>query len=159
MGIIFQNQCMIMRSRLIIGWRELISLPDLGVRRLHAKIDTGARSSAIHAESVLEVFQRGQMCVRFEVITDDDLGTRSVCTLPVLDRRHVMNSGGKRELRYFVNTTLCMGGRCWPIQLSLTTRHQLRYSMLIGRQALGGRVVIYPGRRYLTGEPTADLSE
>jgi len=145
----------IMRSRIIIGWRELVSLPDLGVSRLHAKIDTGARSSAIHAESISEFSEHGQACVRFEVITDDDLGTRSVCTLPVHDRRHVMNSGGKRELRYFVHTTLCMGGKCWPIQLSLTTRHQLRYSMLIGRQAMGGRVVIHPGRRYLAGEPTS----
>jgi len=143
-----------MRSRIIIGWRELVSLPDLGVSRLHAKIDTGARSSAIHAEAISEFSEQGQAFVRFEVITDDDLGTRSVCTLPVHDRRHVMNSGGKRELRFFVRTTLCMGGKCWPIQLSLTTRHQLRYSMLIGRQAMGGRVVIHPGRRYLAGEPT-----
>lgn len=143
-----------MRSRIIIGWRELVSLPELGVSRLHAKIDTGARSSAIHAEAISEFSEQGQACVRFEVITDDDLGTRSVCTLPVHDRRHVMNSGGKRELRFFVRTTLCMGGKCWPIQLSLTTRHQLRYSMLIGRQAMGGRVVIHPGRRYLAGEPT-----
>ena len=141
-----------------IGWRELIALPELKVTRLHAKIDTGARSSAIHAENIQPFLKSDKPWISFEVITDDDKDTLQECQMPVSDQRFVMNSGGKRELRYFVRTKLCISHYSWPIDLSLTTRNKLKYSMLIGREALGRRVIIAPGHRYLTGEPNPNLN-
>ncbi len=142
-----------------IGWRELIALPELNVTRLHAKIDTGARSSAIHAEKISPFSKDGNPWISFEVNTDDDTDLLQQCEMPVSDQRYVMNSGGKRELRYFVRTILCIANHSWPIDLSLTTRNKLKYSMLIGREALGKRVIIAPGHRYLTGEPKPESNK
>ena len=141
------------KNKINIGWRELVALPELNITCLHAKIDTGARSSAIHAES-LEVFrEQGVEMVRFETVANDERDEIVQCCLPVSARKTVTNSGGQRELRYFVKTVLVLADRSWRISLSLTTRHQMRFAMLIGREAMGSHVAIYPNRKYLAGSP------
>lgn len=148
-----------MEKVLKIGWRELVALPELNIECLHAKVDTGARSSAIHAESIHQVTEGGIEKVHFDTIANDTTQTTVHCCLPIADRRYVMNSGGSRELRYFVKTELCLGSASWPIELSLTTRHKLRFSMLLGREALKRKVIIAPGRRYLAGPPEIHLNK
>ena len=144
-----------MRPVIKIGWREVVAFPELQVTCMHAKIDTGARSSSIHAESINCYSKGSDPWISFKVMTNDTEGTLTECRMPVSDRRYVMNSGGTRELRYFVRTHLSISSFSWMIDLSLTTRHKLRYSVLIGREALGRRVIISPGRRYLAGTPTS----
>jgi hypothetical protein len=143
-----------MKPLIKIGWREIVALPELNIECLHAKIDTGARSSAIHAESIRQVQEDGIDKVHFDTISNDTTQTIVHCCLPIVDKRYVMNSGGSRELRYFVRTKLCLGPGSWDIELSLTTRHKLRFSMLLGREAMKRNILISPGRRYLAGPPS-----
>jgi len=135
---------------LVIGWREWVSLPALGVERIKAKIDTGARSSSLHAYDV-EVFQRrGAEHVRF-LLHPIQRSTRETVRAEALlvDRRMVRSSGGHETLRPVIETTLELGGRRWPIEVTLVNRDAMGFRMLLGRQALRGRTVIDPSRSFL----------
>lgn len=135
----------------IIGWREWLALPELGVPGVKAKIDTGARSSALHVVD-LEVFEeRGRSRVRFVL---HPLRKRSgiaiVCTADVIDQRVVSDSGGHRERRWVIRTPVALGSRQWPIELSLTNREDMLFRMLLGRTAMQG-LLIDPRRSYRHG--------
>lgn len=136
----------------VIGWREWVALPDLGITGIKAKIDTGARSSAIHAFDV-ETFQhQGQNRVRFKV---NPLQRDSLCVVvvevPLLDERVVRNSGGHGQLRAVIETSVNVGGQIWPIELTLTNRDVMGFRMLLGRQAIRHRFLVDSGRSYLQG--------
>jgi hypothetical protein len=144
---------------LLIGWREWVGLPDLGAARVNAKIDTGARTSAIHAWEIMPYEKRGQPWVRFifhplQADTDDGL----TCTARVLDERQVRSSSGHAERRFVIRTTLALGGRSWPIEVTLAQRDQMGFRMLIGRTALRGRTLVDPSRSYLCREAPAAKS-
>lgn len=138
---------------LLIGWREWVGLPDLGAARVNAKIDTGARTSSIHAWEIMPYEKRGRRWVRFifhplQLDTDDGL----TCTAPVLDERLVRSSSGHAERRFVIRTTLALGGQSWPIEVTLAQRDQMGFRMLIGRTALRRRAVVDPSRSYLCRE-------
>lgn len=142
----------------VIGWREWLALPDLGVHAVKAKIDTGARSSTLHAFD-LERFERGgRPWVRF-VVHPVQRSTRETVTAEalLLDERHIRNSGGKQQLRPVILTTVDLAGDCWPIELTLTNRDEMGFRMLLGRQAVRNRYVVDAGRSFLatprSGEP------
>jgi hypothetical protein len=141
------------RQQQTIGWREWVALPDLGVGRIKAKVDTGARTSALHAFHI-EGFERdGRAWARFEVHPNQRTTAGAlVAEAPLVDRRAVRSSSGSAEHRWVVRTTLEIGGVRWPIELTLTRRDAMGFRMLLGRQALRRRVVIDPGRSWLTGQ-------
>lgn len=148
------------RELLELGWREWLSLPDLDIPAIKAKIDTGARSSALHAASVAPFDRGGREWVRFTVHPARDRQDILVTAeAPVLERRVVSDSGGHRENRIFIRTRLCAGKVDWPIEINLTDRESMLFPMLLGRTAMSGRIKVVPDRSYLLGRPAKSMDE
>lgn len=138
----------------VIGWREMVNLPALGVDRIKAKIDTGARSSALHAWDV-QVFKRDDVeMVRFNVHpVQRETTTTITCEAELLDQRWVKSSGGHETLRAVIRTDIHIGEKRWPIELTLVNRDSMGFRMLLGRQALkAGKLLVDPARSYLLSE-------
>jgi hypothetical protein len=136
-----------------VGWREWVQLADLGVAAIKAKIDTGARTSALHAFAIEPFRQGGALWVRFEVHPmQQGNAVKIKCEAPTIDERSVRNSGGQLERRLIIRTLLMLGDRSWPIELALANRDQMGFRMLLGRTALEGRALIEPGRSFLAGQ-------
>lgn len=134
----------------VIGWREWLALPDLGVTAIKAKIDTGARSSAIHAFDIHHFFEGEQPMVRFKMHPIQRSTTQTVeARAKVLDRRHVRNSGGQAEERTVILTTAQLKEHKWAIELTLTNRDVMGFRMLLGRAAVRDQFLVHPGRSYL----------
>ena len=135
-----------MSEKVWIGYAEYVALPDWGVERLKVKVDTGARTSALHVEDLETV---GDHSVRFRVLGDAKRPDMLV-EAPVLRRSRIRSSNGQEEERYIVVTTLRLGTVEKSIELSLTRRGEMRYLMLLGRSALAGDFLIDPSKRGLT---------
>lgn len=134
-----------------VGWREWVSLPDLGVAAIKAKIDTGARTSALHVTHITRIERDGRPWVRFTVHPLQRAELPAVrAEAPLVEHRPVRSSSGHTEHRLVISTTLALGEGSWPIELTLTRRDAMGFRMLIGRQALRRRSLIDPGRSYLT---------
>ena len=134
-----------------VGWREWVSLPELGIDRIKAKIDTGARSSALHAHEVRFVRKGKRRLVRFRVYPNQkDDRTFVEAEGEWLEERKVRSSSGNQSIRPVIRTTLEMGGRRWPIELTLTRRDAMGFRLLLGRQALKRRCLVDPGASFLT---------
>ena len=141
-----------LRDRQIVGWREWVSLPDLGITAIQAKLDTGAKTSALHAWGRERFELHGIDWVRFHAHVTENVEDGSVqCAAPLTDCRWIANPGGTRELRYIITTTVGIGGETWPIELSLTERDDLQFRVLIGREAMRGRLIVDPRRSFRSG--------
>ncbi len=144
------------RERPVIGWREWVGLPELGVPSIKVKVDTGARSSSLHAFDLERFARDGADWVRFTVHPlQRDWRTSIRAEVPLLEMRVVRNpgGGGREEVRPVVHTAVELMGRQWPIELTLTRRDRMGFRMLLGRSAVRGRFVVDPGRSFLAGKP------
>lgn len=139
-----------MTAKITVGWREWLGLPELGISEIKAKIDTGARTSCIHAINIEEYEEDGEKWVKFiaQPLQDDEQ-TQIVCKAKVKKLKHVTSSSGQKELRYFIETTLHAGAHSWPIELTLTNRATMKFRMLLGRTAMENRIVVDPALSHL----------
>ena len=136
-----------------IGWREWVSFPDLGLPHIKAKIDTGARTSALHAFDIETYTEKGIEMVWFAIHPAQkrrDIVQECRCELH--DQRWVSDSGGHREKRYVIKTNIHMAGQTWPIELTLTNRDTMKFRMLLGRTGMSERFVVDPSSSYLLGK-------
>lgn len=135
---------------LIIGWQERVDLPLLGLTHLSAKIDTGARTSALHATNITEFERDGSPWVRFHTFFDDDAHDTEVVS-PIHDRRQITNTSGVPETRIIIRTKFRIATHLWRIDLSLAERTEMKFRMIVGRSALSRHnIVVNPGKRNLT---------
>jgi hypothetical protein len=148
---------MMRRKRKTIGWREWVALPDLGVREIKAKVDTGADNSSLHAFNLTRFEDEGRQMVRFEVHTRQRKRKPSVeCVAEVVGERMVKNPGGRAERRPVIRTRLVVAGQEFEALVNLTTRDEMTFRMLLGRRTLRNEFLVDPGRSYLGERPKRD---
>lgn len=141
----------------ILGWREWIALPELNIDKLRCKVDTGAKTSALHAFYVEEFEEDGVLKVRFGLHPDEkntDIELHAVAV--VLDQRNVTDSGGHTEKRYVIKTPVILGKETWEIELTLTNRDTMSHRMLLGRQAIMDNYLVDSGATHLMGFPSEE---
>lgn len=139
-------------ARMDAGWREWVSLPTLGIRALKAKLDTGARTCALRVAAVRAFRRDGTPMVSFRLLPPRG---RVAAGLPhearITGHRVVSDSGGHRQRRWVIRTRLGLGGRTWPVDVTLAPADGSTFRMLVGRSAMRGRLVVHPDRKYLLG--------
>lgn len=140
-----------------LGWKEWISLPAIGVPALRAKVDTGARTSALNAQAIEPFEQNGQNWVRFTLQPDRRHDWEIECTAPVTDIRSVKDSGGHSEERFVIETTMRLGvcSSIFLVEITLANRSGMQFAMLLGRTAIRRRFAVDPARSFVTGVPIA----
>jgi hypothetical protein len=136
-----------------LGWREWVHLPELKLRNIKAKVDTGARTSALHAFEVRPFDRDGRKQVEFKIHPHQrDNETVIVCTADVIDERVVRDSGGRQEKRWVIMTPVVLGEHNWSVEFTLTARDDMMFRMLLGRSAFRGLAVVDASRSYLVGK-------
>ena len=137
----------------MLGWREWVGLPGLGIQQIKAKVDTGARTSALHAFELNPFQQQGEDWIEFSMHPfQRDTTTVVVCQAKIVDRRTVTDSGGHREDRWVIATPLTIGAFEWDVEFTLTSRDDMLFRMLLGRTALRTRALVDSSRSYLVGK-------
>lgn len=139
---------------LVVGWRELVSLPELGLAGIPAKIDTGARTSSLHAHVLEDYVRGGESFVRFAV---DWGGVRHHCEAIHVDVRGITSSNGDQQTRFVIKTPLSIGNLTFRAEISLADRSQMQFPMLIGRTALRRRMVVDSGHSWLQSPAIAHM--
>ena len=142
------------QDKILIGWREWVVLPELGIKKIKAKIDTGARTSALHAFDITTYKQHTKLKVHFLIHPLQHNTNYFVeCDHDVADYRNVSDSGGHNEQRYVIKTPMIVGGKEFPIEVTLTNRDTMFFRMLLGRTALrAGHYLINPAKSFLLGK-------
>jgi len=136
-----------------LGWREWIGFPDIGIDQIKAKVDTGARTSCLHAFMVEPFEREGVPWVRFDIHPSQTDNSKIVsCQAPVLDQRVVRDSGGHEELRYVIETPMTIGANVHKVEVTLSDRDSMKFRVLLGRTAIQGQYLVDPSRSYLVGK-------
>lgn len=139
-------------NKIIVGALEECDLPELHISSLNMRVDTGAKTSSLHVDNI-EMEQRGEESwVSFDIHPDIHNVSRVVRRAArVKQERTIKSSNAEKEKRYVVETTICMGNKSWPIEVTLTDRSSMTYLMLLGREAMCGRLLVDPEKEYLLG--------
>ncbi len=145
------------RQPQVIGWRENVALPELSIGQIKAKIDTGARTTALHAEGIEEFWRYGHPWVRFLTPPYHGEDCEPV-SARIIDRRAIKNTSGVPQTRLVIHTILVLGNRHWGIDVSLTDRKEMGFDLILGRTAVRRHgLLVDPGRSFLVGPPSAKL--
>ncbi|QBN20285.1 30S ribosomal protein S6--L-glutamate ligase [Flavobacterium nackdongense] len=146
-----------LQSKIILGSEEWCTLPELGIPSIKARVDSGAKTSALHAINIAPFKKEGQNWVKFDINPiQNNVKTIIHCEALLVDKRVVKSSSGFREQRYVIQTTLDIGNSKWVIEMTLTNRDSMGFRMLLGREAMSGRVLVDPEQQYLLGQTTPD---
>jgi hypothetical protein len=147
----FQNKIIKKKRTLkLIGWREWVTLPELGITNIKAKIDTGARTSALHAFALRPFIEDGKDRIAFDIHpVQNNIDIVMTCTADIIDKRWVTDSGGHSEERFVICTPMTLGNQTWPIEITLTERDSMLFRMLLGRSAIRKRFAVNPARSFL----------
>jgi len=138
---------------LIVGWKEWIVLPELSIPAIKAKVDTGAATSSLHAFNIEYFKKNGFKYVKFEVHPlQGNKRINRYCIAPLIDSRYVRSSTGEERIRPVIKTLICISNTQWEIELNLTNRDSMGMRMLIGREALAGKMLVNPNHKFLHGK-------
>lgn len=142
------------RSKTMIGWEEWCAFPGLGLPAIKAKVDTGAKTSALHAYDIEPFDKGGEAYVRFKIHPLQKNKALTVqCEAPVVDFRGVTSSNGERDRRYVIRTPLVLGGKTIEAEVTLTSRHKMAFRMLLGRDAIKkAKFIVDPAKSHLLGK-------
>ena len=142
----------------ILGWREWVALPQLKIKRIKCKVDTGARTSALHAYFIEPDHSLNRVQFGIHPIQGNtDISV--ICESAIHDYRLVSDSGGHKEMRYVIETTIILGDHSWCMEMNLTDRDPMRFRMLLGRTAINNQFVVDPERSYLMGKPKSKTKQ
>ncbi len=139
-------------NKIEIGWCEMIDIPSLGLAQVHAKMDTGAATSSIHATRIKPISRHGKPHVEFWFRLNAGEKPKRYEAL-LIDRRMVRSSNGEQQDRYVITAQFCFGKLCWNGQLTLANRRSMAFPLLIGRRALKRGFLVNSGRRWVLGKP------
>jgi ribosomal protein S6--L-glutamate ligase len=146
-----------LQQKVIVGSEEWCSFPKLGIPTIKVRVDSGAKTSAIHAINIAPFVKNEENWVRFDVNPiQNNVRTVIHCESKLIGKRVVKSSSGFREMRYVIGAELEIGGQHWQVEITLTNRDSMGFRMLLGREAMSGRVLVDPEQKYLLGEPTTE---
>lgn len=145
------------QNKIILGSEEWCSFPELGIPAIKARVDSGAKTSALHAINIAPFVKEGENWVKFDINPiQNNLKTVIHCEAKLIDKRIVKSSSGFREQRYVIQTQLKIGDDVWTIEMTLTNRDSMGFRMLLGREAMSGRILVDPEQKYLLGQTTTE---
>lgn len=140
-------------QKILVGSLEVCDLPDFNINKLHIRVDTGATTSSLHVDNIEEFKRDGELWVSFDIHPDyHDVSKILRKETRVVDTRVIKSSNGTRENRHVIETMFSIGGHSWPILISITDRSVMSYLMLLGRQAMNGKIIVDPGEEYILGQ-------
>lgn len=136
----------------LVGWREWGTFPEIGNERVKMKVDTGAKTSCLHAFKIKPFQKENEKWIRVWFHPEQESNREVVCEFLIFDRRAVSDSGGHKTNRYVIKTPIIMGDKTFDVELTLTNRDNMKFRMLLGRRALAGNFLVNSSKSYLTGE-------
>lgn len=143
-----------MKNKILVGAKETIDLPDLGLFGIVTRVDTGAQTSSLHVDHLIE--NKNTSMIDFELHPDfHDINKTIKCTAKIIDKKRIKSSNGDKERRYIINTLAVMGSLQWTIRLTLTNRASMNHLMLLGRQAMVGKIIVDPELSFLASKEVA----
>ncbi|WP_267740364.1 30S ribosomal protein S6--L-glutamate ligase [Myroides injenensis] len=149
-----------MLDKVIVGSEEWCSFSTLNIPAIKARVDSGAKTSALHAVNIIPIEKNGEKWVKFDINPLQNNGKSIIhCEALVVDKRIVKSSSGSRESRYVIKTNIELAGASWEIELTLTNRDSMGYRMLLGREAMSGKILVDPEKHFLLGQPTPEKLE
>jgi ribosomal protein S6--L-glutamate ligase len=145
------------QNKIILGSEEWCSFSELGIPAIKARVDSGAKTSALHAINIVPFTKEGVNWIKFDINPiQNNLKTVIHCEALLIDKRIVKSSSGYREQRYVIQTNINIGNDNWPIEMTLTNRDSMGFRMLLGREAMSGRILVDPEQKYLLGQNTTE---